>query len=267
VLETSTTYVDSSGGEVTSGVAGTTESSSSSSGAADSTTGFMSHCEVPPDTPPACWDVICEQFICGFAGGLYDDEGCPRLLCEGASDCAAPFYCSANILSSACTGGGAGGWSCEGSEFFDCVCGGSLGCSPDPRGYCLDPNDFAQQDVCLATDWSCEELPGFMGDVHAAIIQIEAEMPRELLAQARECQWQRIQRLSDECGVAGCEVLCGVLPSFTGCAPEGCAACESEDPAEVSELLQVLVDRSLPCADCALCVELDNAACAALTGC
>jgi hypothetical protein len=239
---------------------------SSSSTAADSTTGYVSHCEVPPDLPPVCWDVVCEQFECGPAASVYDAEGCPRPLCEGTADCDAPAFCLTNLLASSCKGGDYGGWSCA-HEFDQCVCGGGLGCGADPRGYCTAPDEAILEDVCLASAWPCDELFHPVSETHQALVEFSADMPDELLAQSRDCQRQRIDRLLGECAVAPCDMLCAYLPKYTGCAPMDCSACESADPAEVIEILQALVDRSLPCADCALCDELQSELCGAIAGC
>jgi hypothetical protein len=257
---------DATGEEVTTALGSTSSSSSSDSGE-DSTTGYVSHCEVPPELPPACWDGICNQFFCGCAACLYDAEGCPRQACATAEDCADGAYCNANILVSPCIGGGAGGWTCE--AFVDrCVCGGSLGCGPSPHAFCLDATEFSESDICLASEQSCATLLGFVAETHGGIVEVAESMAPDVLAYAQDCQWARMQRLFDECGESPCDVLCDQLPGYSGCfLATDCSECADADPAEVLALIHALVDRPLGCADCALCDELQSDLCAAITGC
>ncbi len=279
----SSTTTSSSSGEATSSAVTTsedtappldtttsTESStetSSSTSSADSTTGYVSHCEVPPDLPPACWDGVCNAFSCGCAACLYDSDGCPRSYCEGPGDCARGAFCNANILVTPCAGGQLGWWSCE--AFVDrCVCGGSLGCGPDPHGLCLDAADFVQDDICLASDQTCGSLRELVAQTHGGIVEVADSMAPGVLAYAQECQWARMQRMFDECGESPCDVLCNDLPGYSGCfLATDCAACEAADPAEVLALIHALVDRALGCADCALCDELQSELCAEIAGC
>jgi hypothetical protein len=251
--------------DTTTGVESSTGTSTSTTGG-DSTTGYVSHCEVPPDLPPICWDEVCDHFACGPAASVYDAQGCPRKVCEGAADCAEPAYCLTNLLASSCKGGDYGGWSCN-HEFDECLCGGGLGCGADPRGYCTDPAEVVFEDVCLASEWPCDMFFHVVSETHQVLVEFSGDMSDELVLQSQECQRARVERLLGECGTPPCEFLCTYLPEYTGCAPVDCSTCDTADPSDVLAIVDALVDRSLACADCALCDELQSELCVALAGC
>lgn len=215
--------------------------------------------------PPECWVYVCDLFPCGEVYAMFDDDGCPREVCESDDDCLDGEDCRALLMSRACAPFG-GPESCNVGQ-DGCVCGGTLSCGGDPRGFCLDATAFPPDEACRALTIDCHDLDPWFIDGYYSLTEVMDEMSPELRAEALQCQADYVARLIDECGGAVCEVLCQEN-SVAGCPGKlECAElCAMADPAAARTLALVLAGDPTACSDCATCPEGDEL-CASLWGC
>lgn len=261
--------------EPTSTTTTDTTTSTVSTAPVDTSGESTSTTEPPPDVgfagcpnewqPPGCWEFVCDLFDCGQVHSMFEADGCPRQVCESDADCSKGEDCRARTMSRACSTSGPE--SCETKFGEDCVCGGSLGCGGDPRGFCVDATEFPPDEACRALSIECEHLDPWFVDGYYAVTDVMDEMSAELRTEVLQCQADYVARLIDECAADVCFVLCNEV-GVAGCAGKfDCDEfCPAADPANARALALVLAADPTACSDCATCPEGDEL-CASLWGC
>ncbi len=214
--------------------------------------------------PPQCWASVCDEFFCGESASMFDAGGCPRVVCESDADCPASQYCNARMRAGSCFGYGPE--SCEFSS-GQCVCGGSLGCSGDPRGFCLDRIEFPPEQACYALGIECEYLDPWFVDGYWATFEVLDAMSTDVRTQTLQCQSEYVARFIGDCATDPCFVLCQEN-SVSGCPHENDCddICAAAEPSSASALALLLAADPLACFDCTSCPDGDPL-CAALWDC
>lgn len=211
--------------------------------------------------PPVCWGILCEDFDCGDPWSRLDADGCARSECVTDADCSTDRHCNPRFLAAPCFQGL--GCSDEGGT---CICGGNLGCNLDARGYCLDRDEFPPDDLCAATHVPCEDLPDWISQTAASVVDSSDELVPDLAARVAECQGVRVDRALDECGVSTCAMVCALAGSV--CGARACEdACAAADPADAVAFAELLATSPETCADCPTCEASGNPLCAMIGPC